>query len=281
VKKIQAGFKSEPLSKFLGQPAPSAATAVNWPKPADQLNSPAVFPIVNFMLQFCPVKSSEKDLLARFATLNIGAGKTFDFAKLSRELQKAVNDGISDAGNDMDALMKRVNADEVRSSDFFRTRAYLKGNYLYRYVGAKLGLYGNSGQEAIYFVYFVDGDKKPLDASKTNYELRFAKGQFPPAYAFWSLTMYDGKSQLLVANPLKRYLLNSTMLNFFKYGDDGSLTFFVQKNSPSAPNEPNWLPAPDGPFYAALRSYMPAPEVTNGTWKKPPMRATTARTQSA
>jgi hypothetical protein len=273
VKKIQAGYKAQTLSQYLKQPAPPAAPAVDWPKPTpDALTSPALFTYLNFMLQFCPTNPSEKDLMDRFAKLNIGAGKTFDFAKLSPESQKAVTDGIADAGTDMDALMKRVNADEVSSSDFFGTREFLKNNYLYRYAGAKLGLYGNSGEEAIYLAYFVDGNHQPLDASKDSYTLLFPKGQLPPAKAFWSVTMYDGKTQFLVANSLKRYLLNSTMLKSFKYGSDGSLTIYVQKDSPGAPKEPNWLPAPDGPFYAILRVYMPAPEVVNGTWKKPPMQ---------
>jgi hypothetical protein len=273
VKKIQAGYKAEPLSKFLAQPAPPTPSAVNWPKPADNmLTSAALFPYLNFMLQFCPTNPAETDLMARFAKLNIGAGKTFDFAKLSPQQQKAVNDGIADAGTDLNALMKQINADEVSSSDMFGTRAFLKGNYLHRYAGAKLGLYGNSGEEAIYLAYFVDASHAPLDSSKTNYELKFPKGQLPPEHAFWSLTMYDGKSQFLVANPLKRYLLNSTMLKSFKYGSGGSLTFYVQKSSPGAAKESNWLPAPDGPFYAVLRVYMPAPEVVNGTWKKPAMQ---------
>ncbi len=214
VKKIQAGYKAQTLSQYLKQPAPPAAPAVNWPRlTSDALTSPALFSYLNFMLQFCPTNPSEKDLMERFAKLNIGAGKTFDFSKLSPESQKAVTDGIADAGTDMDALMKRVNADEVPSSDFFGTREFLKNNYLYRYAGAKLGLYGNSGEEAIYLAYFVDGNHQPLDASKTSYTVLFPKGQLPPAKAFWSITMYDGKTQFLVANPLKRYLLNSTMLS--------------------------------------------------------------------
>lgn len=272
VKKIQAGYKAQTLSHYLRQPAPPAAPAVDWPKPADDmLTTPALFPYVNFLLQFCPTHPSENDLMARFANLDIGAGKTFDFEKLPPDMQKAIDDGIADAGNDMNTLMKRVNADEVSSSDFFGTREFLKNNYLYRFGGAKLGLYGNSGEEAIYLGYFVDANHQPLDASKTNYALTFPKGQLPPAHAFWSMTMYDGKSQFLVANPLKRYLLNSTMLKSFKYAPDGSLTFYLQKNSPGTAKESNWLPAPNGPFYAVLRIYMPAPEVVNGTWKKPPL----------
>jgi hypothetical protein len=273
VKKIQAGYRAEPLSQFLKQPAPAAAPAVNWPKPAeDMLTTPALFTYLNFMLQFCPSNASETALMERFAKLNIGAGKTFDWAGMSAEMQKAVNDGIADVGAEMAGLMKQINTDEVSSSDFFGTRAYLKGNYLYRYAGAKLGLYGNSGEEAIYLAYFVDASHQPLDASKTGYTLVFGKGQTPPAKAFWSLTMYDGKTQLLVANPLKRYLLNSTMLKAFKYGSDGSLTLYVQKDSPGAAQEANWLPAPEGTFYAILRIYMPAPEVVDGTWKKPAMQ---------
>jgi hypothetical protein len=273
VKKIQAGYHAQTLSQYLKQPAPPVAPAVNWPKPApNALTSPALFSYLNFMLQFCPTNPSEKDLMDGFAKLNIGAGKVSDLAKLSPESQKAVTDGIADAGTDMDVLMKRVNADEVASSDFFGTRDFLKGNYLYRYAGAKLGLYGNSGEEAIYLAYFVDGKHQPLDTSKASYTLLFPNGQLPPAKAFWSITMYDGKTQFLVTNPLKRYLLNSTMLKSFKYGSDGSLTVYVQKDSPGAAKEPNWLPAPDGPFYAILRVYMPAPEVVNGTWKKPQMQ---------
>ncbi len=64
------------------------------------------------------------------------------------------------------------------------------------------------------------------------------------------------------------------MLEGFKYGDDGALTFYIQKDSPGAENEPNWLPAPNGPFYGILRIYMPAPEVINGTWKRPRLQPT-------
>jgi hypothetical protein len=84
--------------------------------------------------------------------------------------------------------------------------------------------------------------------------------------------MYDGPTQYLVANPLKRYLLNSTMLDSFKYGADGSLTFYVQKDSPGADKEANWLPAPNGPFYCIMRLYIPQPTMFNGQWRQPPLQ---------
>src|ERR1700677_5111911 len=100
-------------------------------------------------------------------------------------------------------MMREINTDQVQRSDLFGTRAFLKKNYLYRFVEAKLGLYGNSGADAAYFGYFVDAGHRPLDASKSNYELRFAQGAIPECHAFWSLTMCDGKTQLLVANPMQ------------------------------------------------------------------------------
>jgi len=35
--------------------------------------------------------------------------------------------------------------------------------------------------------------------------------------------------------------------------------------------EPNWLPAPDGPFYAVLRLYGPKKEALEGKWVNPPL----------
>lgn len=274
VKAIQAGMKAQPLSQFLGKPAPKAVPAVTWPKPVEGMTeTPAIFGYLNFLLQFTPTHASEKQLMARFGKLGIGASRPFDFAKFSPELQKAIKDGIADVWQqDFAASMKRINAGELGSADLFGTREFLKNNYLYRFLGAKLGIYGNSREEAVYPPYFIDADRNKLDASKHRYVLRFEKGQLPPAGAFWSITMYDGQTQLLVANPLKRYLLSSTMLDSFKFGEDGSLTLYVQKDSPGADKESNWLPAPDGPFYSIMRIYMPKPKVLNGTWKQPLMR---------
>ena len=273
VNKIQASYKAQPLSTFLHQPAPAAPPAVNWPKPADIATpSPDIFPIVNFVFQFCPPNPSESALLARFAKLNIGPNQAFDFSKFSPEIQQAINDGIKDSNADLDTVMKKINTDQVSSGDIFGTRDFLKDNYLYRYAGAKLGLYGNSKQDALYFGYFVDGSHKPLDASRSSYELYFAKGDLPPNKAFWSLTMYDGKTQLLVANPLKRYLLNSTLLDSYTFGADGSLTLYVSHNDPGPAKQSNWLPAPDGTFYAVFRVYLPGDTVIDGAWKKPQMQ---------
>ena len=120
-----------------------------------------------------------------------------------------------------------------------------------------------------------DVQGETLDGSKHNYTLTFANGQFPPVNAFWSVTMYDGKSQLLIENPINRYLINSPMLPGMKKNADGSLTIYIQKNSPGKAKEANWLPAPDGPIYLVMRLYWPKTEPPSilppgeGTWQPP------------
>ena len=72
--------------------------------------------------------------------------------------------------------------------------------------------------------------------------------------------MYDGKSQLLIKNPINRYLINSPMLPGMKKNADGSLTLYIQKDIPGADKEANWLPAPNDTIYLVMRLYWPKTE---------------------
>jgi hypothetical protein len=115
----------------------------------------------------------------------------------------------------------------------------------------------------------------PPASAKHKYRITFPKGQLSPVHAFWSVTMYDGRTQFLVANPLDRYLINSPMLGGMKLAADGTLTIYVQKDSPGKDLESNWLPAPDGPMFIAMRLYWPKTEPPSilppgqGTWSPP------------
>ncbi len=274
VKAIQAGYKVRPLSAFEGQTAPPPAPAVDWPSPdlKTMTTTPEVFRYLNFLLRFAPTDPSESDLMARFAKIGIGADKPFDVSALSPEMRKALGDGMADGVAEFEAFKRdQVDTRKVGTADMFGTREHLKNNYLYRYAAARLGIYGNSGEEAIYHGYFVDGGGGPLNAVRKRYVLKFEKGKLPPAEAFWSMTMYDGKTQLLVDNPLNRYLINSPMLPQLKTDADGGLTLHVQHDKPAAAEASNWLPAPAGPFFLVLRLYQPKREGISGAWHVPPL----------
>ena len=274
VKKVQAGYKAQTLSAFLGTAAPQAAPVIDFITPltpAEEKTSLQFFNILNFVLQFCPTDPSETALMARFAKIGVGGGKTLDASKLSPDMQAAIEQGIADAWADFAGLKKEFDAGKVTSGDVFGTRQYLKNNYLYRMGAAVLGIYGNSKQEAMYPTYYVDEAKQKLDGAN-RYTLHFAPGQLPPVNAFWSLTMYKEPASLLVANPINRYLVNSPMLPQFQRDADGGLTLIIQNESPGKDKGANWLPAPKGPFSMIMRLYWPKDEAVEGKWTAPPLK---------
>lgn len=191
---------------------------------------------------------------------------------MTAEQRKALEDGISDARAEFAAFKKdKLDTHQVASADLFGSRDRLKNNYLYRYAGANIGIFRNSADEAASLSYLIDSEGKPANGARHSYTVHFAKGQLPPADAFWSLTMYDAKTKLLVPNHKKRYQINSRMLPNLKLDADGGLTLALQHHEPPKEEQSNWLPAPPGPFYAVLRIYLPKPEVGNGEWKLPPL----------
>jgi len=271
VKKVQAGYKVQPLSAFLGQPAPPAAPPIDFIKPLtaqQERTSPEFFEVLDFLLRYSPTVPSETDLMQRFGALGIGPDKTFDADKLSPATLQAVKDGMADAWKEHEEQKARLDRGEITSGDLFGNRDQLKNNYLNRMLAATSGIYGNTREEAIYPVLSLDSSGQPLTGAN-RYVVRFAPGQTPPVNAFWSLTMYEMPASLLVANPINRYLINSPMLPSLKRDADGGITLYVQNESPGKERESNWLPAPKGPFAMAMRLYWPKNEALDGSWKAP------------
>jgi len=277
VMKVQSGYKAQPLSAFLKLPAPPAAPKIDFLPASTAGIKKNFFEYLDFALQFVPPTPESAAIRSKLASIGVGPGKTFEFKDLSLEHKAAVLLGMKEGDYKVDKFlaggMKDVNGWKVGA--IFGDRDFYKGNWLLRSAAAKAGIYGNNAVEAVYPATHWDGAGKPLDGSKHNYTITFPAGQLPPVNAFWSVTMYDGKTQLLIKNPINRYLINSPMLPAMKKNADGSLTLYIQKNSPGQEKESNWLPAPDGTIYLVMRLYWPKetpPSVLpagEGTWKPP------------
>ncbi len=278
VKQIQAGYKVQPLSSYLRQPAPPPAPTVSFPKVDKELIKTNFFEYLDFALQFAPPGPEEQDIRAKLARIGIGPGKTFDFKELSPEHKAEVLVGMKHGAEKVEAAVASTGKDingwrvgGVAGGD----RAYYHGDWLKRAAVAKAGIYANDPVEAMYPLTRTDSSGQALDGSKHDYTLTFANGQLPPVNAFWSVTMYDGKTQLLIENPINRYLINSPMLPGLKKNPDGSLTIYIQNKSPGKAKEANWLPAPNGPIYMVMRLYWPKdtpPSILppgEGTWGPP------------
>jgi hypothetical protein len=277
VVKVQAGYKVQPLSAFLNQSAPPAAAKVDFVLATTAGIKENFYAYLDAALEFVPITPETKDLRGRLASIGIGPGKTFDFKELSLEHKAAVLLGMKE-GDDkvkkyLDSGMKNINGWKVGS--LFGDSAFYNGDWLKRAAAAKGGIYGNDSVEAMYPMTRTDAAGKTLDASKYNYTITFPAGQLPPVNSFWSVTMYDGKSQLLIKNPINRYLINSPMLPEMNKNADGSLTIYIQKDSPGKDKESNWLPTPNDTIYLVMRLYWPKTEAPSilpagaGSWQPP------------
>ena len=242
VKKIQEGYKAQPLSAFLGQPAPTAAPAIAWVTPLtpeQQKTSPEVFGILNFLLQFCPTVPSETELMARFAQIGVGAGRAFDAGALSPERKTALEQGIADAWAEQADLKKRVDAGTLHSGGS-------------RYPGTpQEQLCLSDGRRGTRLSSATRRRKPctrptPSTAGSSSTAPRPTRSlRSGPAAAgewVWSVTMYELPASLLFANPLNRYLINSPMLPQLKKDADGGLTLGFKTHRPGPTRKPTGCP---------------------------------------
>lgn len=141
-------------------------------------------------------------------------------------------------------------------------------DYLSRAATAKSNMYDNAPQETRYIYTDFDAQGARLSGKGNGrYEVTFGKDQTPPVQGFWSLTMYN-KHHLFEPNALNRFSLG-TKNKDLKYNADGSLTLYVQHDSPGADKQSNWLPAPADDFSLYIRAYWPGPAILDGSWQPP------------
>ncbi len=267
---VQDGLSIRALSVVLGVDAPAAAPDVAFPAfdPA-MYGTPALFSCLNFLLGFHTPPAYELPLLERLSTIGVGPHRTFTLDDFPADVAEAIREGaaeghkrIEERGNSLGRVIDGWQ-DIPAMGDF-------KDDYLFRSAVAWKFIYTNSPQEALYPIAETDGDGEPLSGEHC-YVLEFPTGQLPPVDAFWSVTLYDSRSRLMVHNPIERYSIGDRTPGL-RYGDDGSLTLHVQHRSPGEALESNWLPTPEGRFYLNARAYMPQSALLDGSYRFPAVR---------
>jgi hypothetical protein len=138
VKKIQAGYRAEPLSKFLNKPAPPSAPEINWPKIDKQMAERNPFGYLSFLLQFCPPTGTaavEVPLRARFARIGIEAGKPFSVDKLTpaqkASLEAGARNGLAKIKHELEVIGRDENGWHV-ATNLFGNRQMLAGKWTLR-----------------------------------------------------------------------------------------------------------------------------------------------------
>ena len=235
----------------------------------DQVNRMSAveyFTLLAELMKTNPPAAADAPALARFARIGLVPGQSYDASKLNADFVKRV----PQVAFDRIMLQFKVGASvkNINGWMFDSVTGLYGTDYLNRAFVTAIGLGANRIQDAVYptSLKSASGD----DYSGANkYTIHFPKGQLPPTRGFWSITMYDA-NYFFVANPINRYSISARQN--LKANADGSVDLYIQKDSPGADKEANWLPAPAGKFILMMRMYSPdesPPSIIDGTWSPP------------
>jgi hypothetical protein len=263
---VLMGYALQPLSKVIGATSAELLPALQLPAYQDTRQGPAeaLFNTFNALSPLHQWTASEQQKLARFAAIGIKPGATFE---PPAALSEAVAQGAEAGREQVRTASSQVS---VEQQGWFRSPTNV-GKFgdddLTRAAVAWRYIYANDPVEAVYPMALHDVQGQVLDGRNT-YRLHFPAGQLPPVDAFWSLTLYDGKTQLLTANPIQRYALGDRSPDL-RYDADGGLTLMLQPDAPVSTQQGNWLPTPQGPFNLLLRLYLPKAGALDGSYHLP------------
>ncbi len=129
----------------------------------------------------------------------------------------------------------------------------------YRAAFAQVSLAGHLPAENRSYTRAFDGSVPAV--------LRFPAGGEPPVDGFWSVCVY-GPDLFFVANALDRYSIGDRTPGL-RRDPGGGLTITLGADRSSGPAAANWLPAPAGPCFLALRAYEGRSAVVDATWFPP------------
>ncbi len=264
---IQEQLRIRTLSEYLGLGEAPAAPAVDFPAyDPGFYGSPRLFSCLSFLLPFHTIPAADEPVLRRIARIGVGPYVDFDLDAFGAEAQAAIVNGaqaahraIEERGNSLGTVVDGWQ--DIPPMGTYGT------DYLFRSAVAWKFIYTNSPEEALYPIAETDADGDPL-SGEHDYVLHYPPGRLPPVEAFWSITLYDSASRLMVDNPIDRYSIGDRTPGL-RHGEDGSLTLRIQHEPPTGEAAANWLPAPQGRFYLNARAYLPSPAFLDGSYRLP------------
>jgi hypothetical protein len=276
VHQFQSGLSATPLSHSgHSWHAPRAEVDPSWDlrtAPVAQmetLSAAAYFTLFADLMRLNPPHANDYPLVHRLARLGLEAGKPVSLASAPAQMRQAIETAWPAALGHIKAGVRGLGVNRNGWRISFSGLGTYGTDYRTRAAIAYGGFGANVSEDAVYPSAVSDAEGRPF-ASDQSYVLHFERAQIPPVRAFWSLTMYNDQ-QLFAANPLERFAIGDR--DALQFNDDGSLDLYIQRHSPGAKREANWLPTPaSGGFSINLRLYWPRPEVLDGTWSPPPVR---------
>jgi hypothetical protein len=264
---LQRQVRLVPLSRWgqaeVPRPAPEAARYPRFTRQGLQ-DARACFTAMNEVLRMIPRfdQAPDRGMEGWLAEINVAPHQRFDWDALSAPAKRGLERATRDAHRIIAERMQRA-VPIVNNWQVARLDPQISADPLFAAAAAMLGLLWNPKEVSTYDVAFLDSAGAQLTGAN-RYVLRLDPP--PPVNAFYSVTMYDARTQLLVQNPIARYSIGDRTPGVVR-GANGSMTVVIQHQAPTESAErANWLPAPAGPFYLVTRHYSPRSQIFTGDW---------------
>ena len=237
------------------------------PEIVAKMDAATYFGMMTRLMQLYHPPPEDGAIVNQFARVGIDLDHGFDPARLDHATLHGLDRAVEAGRPFLDAVEPKLGGTLVNGWWTSPPVGVFGTDYVLRAYMALNFAWPNVGEEAVYPMASVDGDGRPLDGTH-RYVLHFPKGQTPPVDAFWSVTMFNTKRQL-VENRIHRYAIGSRTEGL-QINADGSLDLYIQATTPIN-HESNWLPSHSGRFLLTMRLYLPKLEVLNGTYEIPPV----------
>ncbi len=274
VHEIQSKMKSYTLSTYLegktNENSTGSFSAENDFIPVNHIMNMGMaeyFERANELMKNNPPTAADREFINRIARINVGSGLKFDVSLFGDSFESLWENIVSQATSTVtEGSMKFMTKNGIWSY-MGDPIAEFGTEYNYRALIALVGLGANPISVAVYPKATTDINGNKLNG-KNSYILHFENNALPPVlkYGFWSVTVYDSNTNLLIDNEIDRYCINDR--TDLKFNIDGSLDILIQAENPCDENI-NWLPVNDGDFHFVLRIYFPDETVLSGSWKAP------------
>ncbi|OEF25898.1 DUF1254 domain-containing protein [Vibrio rumoiensis] len=265
---IQDKYTLTSLSEYQG----GKATKVNpLPKAPGDAKDPLNFYVqLGEYLKANPLPERQQALFGQFKKIGI-TENGFDKSQLSPAQQKLLAQAVVDGQKIVNVQAANPSATTAKDGWYY---SFLLDSFgddnAFRSLVSHPYLGGQGAKEAMYPIAYTDIKGKPL-SGQNDYTMHFDKE--PPVGAFWSVTVYDAKTKLLVKNEIQRFNINDqTPITKAK---DGSFNLHFSHQKPTDDTLSNWVPLPKDGFYVITRMYIPTKEVLDMKWTVPAIQPVT------
>jgi hypothetical protein len=228
-----------------------------------KMDGGAFFERLNALMVDNPPPAGDGPALARLAAIAVGPGLPFDVR--SNPVASARITASAHTALARIILEAKAHPGRTVNGWWFLTHAVHRNDPMNRAVAALVDLGAAPPEDLITVRADATMDGRPM-LGTDRYVIRFASGATPPVQAFWSLAIYNAR-EALVQHTSGRHTISSR--NELTTARDGTLTIYIQHESPGRARQSNWLPAPRDHFVLLMRFYWPGAAILDGSWVPP------------